>query len=504
VKPSRHRQLGSIPTGGGSNFLESRNKLLEAERLRQTGRLEAAQSACSRLIAQHPDFAAALHSLGLILSERGLHLDALPFLVRAAMHNPENWSIHTALGVAYLRLGATEAAKQSLDRAQSLSPDQASIHASIGELHREQREYELAVHAFKRACDLDSGLGTAHAGLGLALVYLGRLPEAAKAFEASLARMTSNLNTLFQLAGLPRPLVTTDLLSIISKLPAPKTRREEAKIAFLRGEALNQRGNYGEAWKAFTAANAIMFSELEPAWQRQRLHDQQFVGQLKSSAVVPATDRDDQPISLFILGPSRSGKTTVEFLVSSLSGVKRGFENLIVEKSVTRSFHEAALPPRDRLKDLPKSMDPQFRNHYRALLLAAADGNSVFTNTHPGNMLDAMRLAALLPSSRFILVKRNVDDLTLRIFMKMFLDGHPYAYSLDSIRTYVQTYYSVLDVLAERLPGRTLTITYDEMIADPKRTRDAIAGLCMLTPAATPVPDLGDDRGCAKHYPLGN
>jgi hypothetical protein len=317
--------------------------------------------------------------------------------------------------------------------------------------------------------------------------------------------MPSNLNTLQLLAGLPGDLVKTDVLSIISTLRAPKTRQEEATISFIRADALSQRGKYAEAWKALVTANDIMYRETETAWQKQRQHDLQFVEHLRSSPVVaPSPLGDGQPKSLFLLGPSRAGKTTAELLISSLPGVKRGFENSIVEKSIMRSFQEAALPPRARLKDLPKSMEPQFRSHYQALLIARASECSVFTNTHPGMMLDALRLATLLPSAKFVLVKRNIDDLTLRIFMKVFMDGHPYAYNLDAIRTYVQTYYSVLDLLAEKLPERTITISYEEMIADPKGTRDAMAKLSMLPAAETPLPDLGNDCGCANHYPLAN
>ena len=39
-----------------------------------------------------------------------------------------------------------------------------------------------------------------------------------------------------------------------------------------------------------------------------------------------ATGNGENPISLFILGPSRSGKSTMERLVGGLAGVKRGYE----------------------------------------------------------------------------------------------------------------------------------------------------------------------------------
>ncbi len=511
MKPTRARDSRVLPESAPSNssiFLQLRNKLREAEACRQSGKLDAAQSICSKLIAQYPDYAAALHSLGLILSDRGQHLDALAFLNRAAMHNPDNWSTHTALGVAYLSLGATELAEQSLERARALSPNEAAIHVSLGELHREQQDHERAAEAFARANALDASLTAAHIGLAMALIHLGRLAEAAKALETSLKRAPANLNALLALAGLPGHLVELDLLSIISKLSAkPGTPRDSAKIAFAHAAALDQCGKHAEAWSGFIAANKMMFREMEPAWKNQREHDLWLVKHLRSSPTLPAPARspqDEGPISLFIIGPSRSGKSTAELLISTMPGVKRGFESQIVEKSVRRSFQDAALPPqpRDHLNELPAGMDSSFRKHYLQSLRAAASGHRLLTITNPARMLDALRLATLLPSAGFVLVKRDPDDLMVRIFMKMFLKGHPYAYSLASIREYVQTYYAVQDVLAEKLPGRTYTIRYEDMIAEPQKTRDTIGAFCGLAPASEPIPDLGNDIGCAKLYPL--
>ncbi len=507
MKSSRNsRILPDSSRGNSSNSLELRNKLREAESCRRAGKLDTAQAICSKLVAQYPDYAAALHSLGLILADRGQHQEAIAFLTRAAMHNPDNWSVHTALGVAYLSLEATEAAEQSLERARALGPNEAATYATLGELRRDQQDYERAVAAFERASTLEPGLATAYTGLGLALIHLGRLPEAAKALEKSLALAPSNLNTLEALAGLPGALVETDLLSLISTLGARSgTSRQDAKFAFIHAAALDQRGRHAEAWSGFITANKMMFRDMEPAWKRQREHDLGLVDRLKSAPPVPAAARapqDDMPIPLFIIGPSRSGKTTLEHLLSTIPGVKRGFENLLVEKSVRRSFQDAALPPREQLKELPAGMEQVFRNHYLSGLRAAARDYRLFTTTHPGRMLDALRLANLLPSARFVLVKRDLDDLMVRIFMRMFLNGHPYAYSLASIREYVQTYFAVQDVLAEKLPGRTCTIRYEEMIAEPQKARDMLSAFCGLAPAGNPVPDLGNDVGCARLYPL--
>ena len=111
----------------------------------------------------------------------------------------------------------------------------------------------MAVKAFQRACELDPGLSAARSGLGLTLIHLGKLSEAAKALEKSISEGPPNLNALFALASLPGNLVNIDFLtSATAQLKTSGAPKQDAKIAFIRAAALNQRQSYGEAWSEFT------------------------------------------------------------------------------------------------------------------------------------------------------------------------------------------------------------------------------------------------------------
>ena len=257
---------------------------------------------------------------------------------------------------------------------ETINPNKSTIYATLGELYRERQEYELAVQAFQRACELDPGLSAARRGLGLTLIHLGRLWEGCKSTGKDDFRWSPNLNTLFALASLPGHLVNLDLVATATgqarALSGPK---QDAKIRFIRAAALNQRQSYTEAWSDFTEANRIMFRETDAAWKRQREHDLDLLERIKSSAVVPPPVSDIQrenPMPLFFLGPPRSGKTTAELLVSTITGVKRGFESFIVENSVRHSFQGAALPPHEQLTDIPSGLENAFQPQFSGKLCA--------------------------------------------------------------------------------------------------------------------------------------
>ena len=73
---------------------------------------------------------------------------------------------------------------------------------------------------------------------------------------------------------------------------------------------------------------------------------------------------ESPPRSIFIFGPSRSGKTTLERLIATCDGVKRGYENPILENSVRGAFRTAGLPTRERIIELPPQLDDLFRTFY--------------------------------------------------------------------------------------------------------------------------------------------
>jgi len=50
------------------------------------------------------------------------------------------------------------------------------------------------------------------------------------------------------------------------------------------------------------------------------------------------------------------------------------------------------------------------------------------------------------------------------------------------------------------LPDNARVIQYEDIVADPAAVLRTAAELCGLSVAERPLPDLGDDRGCAAPY----
>jgi len=495
-------RVESQPT---SPLLQAHARLREAEKLRQAKALDEAQAICAQLLKAYPDYVGALQTLGLIHADRREHEAARQHLSRAAMLSPRDWKIQTALAGTYLKLGASEMAMRTLEHAQKLRPGDASVVATLAEIYREEREYELACSAYQQACALDPSLKAMRTGLGWSLSHLGRLDEAAQVFLSLARDNPQDLAALVAISQMPAGLVDLNVLERLDELRSSRRKggeESEVTIGFARAAVLDRAGRHPEAWNALEEANRQVSRALADNASKEEESRSRHLDHLKrlNDQVTKAFAPKSTCQSLFILGPSRSGKTTLERLVALLPGVRRGYENPIVENAIRHTFQTAGLVTRLQLVELPGQLDELFRDTYLAELIERAADAQVFTNTHPARIVDAWRLAMAVPQARFVFVKRDIHDLALRIFMKHYRSGHPYAYDLAAIYRYIAWYHAMMDETARRYPEIVWIISYEDMIADPRRVLATVADLCALTRAEGAIPSLGDDRGAAEPY----
>lgn len=204
---------------------------------------------------------------------------------------------------------------------------------------------------------------------------------------------------------------------------------------------------------------------------------------------------------LFIFGPSRSGKSTLERLMKSLAGLKCGYENTLLGevagRVMGRKNNERFVP----LRRLPKALGPKVADVYLKELRLIDEQARVLTTTTPGIVVDAGWIAEHIPSARFIFVRRNLADNALRIFTKFYADpGHEYAYDMKTIVEYISWYERMAEIWLEKLPAATMRVSYDDIISDPQGTLEATARFCGLeAPTRTEI-QISGELGCAEPF----
>ena len=508
AKRVRRQKVGQPPKNGGAPpMLQAYDAVQQAEKFRLAGKLDRAKSLCAGALKLFPDYVAALHTMGLILADQTQYDRALDHLHRATMLNPDDRKVLIALSGVYLRLGSHQMAARTLEQTLETEPRDANILVTLGEIYREQKEYELAKRAYEEALDAEPQLRVAELGLVRNLLDIGALSEAATIVERHIREGSRALFLLYTLGQLPRSMVSLDATTLLEEAEPGdgKMSPDEfaAQLAFAKAAAFDKAGKHESTWEQLQKARRFKRGENNKSYQVHRQRHEPLLEIARSApdnVAFTGNDFPDHPISLFIVGPSRSGKTSLERLVGALPGVKRGYENPIVENAVRRSFQTAGFPTRSFLTELPPGLGDRFREYYLGELSERAGPASVLTNTLPTRTEDAIRAAAEIPNARFVFIKRDLNDLTIRIFMRNYASGNFHASNLANIRDYLTWCHAMIDAMAEKLPQISRVISYEDMAADPVAAQALVADLCGLDPTGASVPQIGDDRGCGKPY----
>ena len=478
-------------------------RLQDAEDLRRAGDLDQAETIARHLIDEHPTYWGAQHTLGLVHFDKRQFIQAYDHLSRAALLSPDNPLTMALLARTCLELDAQRLAERWLDAALQIAPDNAHVLFALGELHRAHNEFLLASEVYRQALALDGEHAQAKTALGSSLIDLGRHSEAVALLEPIMA--FRQLDPLYELARVPPCETRIDVLAELNHLEpsAPhKSAENQISIAFMKATALHNTGRHAEAWHHMVEANRLALMGREGELAQQESHQrasleamQLAAGRYRAHPVDP-----QRPKSLFILGPSRSGKTSLERLISTLEGVCSGFESRLLQGAVRHSFQDAGLVPCEMLELLPLELHEGCRERYFRALSHKHGSARIVTNTSPGLITEALRIAPVIPNACFVLVQRNIEDTLLRIFMKLYRAGNVYAYDLNAARRHIIWYNEMMLLLAEAYPERTLLIRYEDMIEEPEAIRQAIADLIGLDAPITSPARPVDDRNCARHY----
>jgi tetratricopeptide (TPR) repeat protein len=481
-------------------YAEARNNLGNA--LQMLGRSEEALAQYEKALVARPNYAEAHNNLGNVLAKRNRHREAIAHYEAALAISPKYAEAHLSLGNSLGMLGQYDRALGHYRTANALRPEYVEAHVALSNALGALGRPEEALAHCNEALALSPGHAAAVVARANVLVRMGQDSAAADLLENLLARGVRSATVLLALAQLPASAIKIDLLSELDK-----TLRQEGGtdadfgnlIAFARAAALDRAGRHAEAWEQLASTNRIVFVANQEQYLQACDREQASLARLEKGRSEPRLISTDcgPTTSLLILGPSRSGKTLLERLVSTLEGVKAGYENSTVEDALRRTSRAAG---ETRLEDLLPALYREFREAYRGELAGRAASGRVFTNTNPGYIHHADLLVETVPEVRVVLIKRNLDDNVLRIYQRQYNSGNFYAYDLAAAYAHVTWYHRMMDLLGGRFPEIVRILDYEEMIADPRAALRLAAELCGLRYNATPLPAVGDDRGCAAPY----
>src|SRR5215470_16180695 len=144
-----------------------------AEKQRAAGQLGAAEGLCRRILETAPGHADALHSLAIVLHDKGDPVGAIEALERAIASNGDVPLFHANLVEIYRRVGRHSDAVVAGERALALKPNSPLVLNNLGIAHYDRDAYDDAIECYRRALALAPAWAEAHNNLGNAVLAQG-------------------------------------------------------------------------------------------------------------------------------------------------------------------------------------------------------------------------------------------------------------------------------------------------------------------------------------------
>ena len=125
-----------------------------------------------------PDYAMALHNLGIALSDKGNYDEAVLYFNKALKINPQQTDVRNNLANILFLQGKLDEAVSLYNKALKINPEHADAHYNLAYVLFSQGKLDEAVLHFKKAITINPEYAKAHYHLGKILINQGKMKQA--------------------------------------------------------------------------------------------------------------------------------------------------------------------------------------------------------------------------------------------------------------------------------------------------------------------------------------
>ncbi len=441
-----------------------------------------AQALAMELLRDAPPHAGVCFVAGVAARELRQIPLALQCLEQAVRMNPKRPDYIAQLARAWALSSEPNRAAELADRASAMPIDDPVTLDALGLVYTQTHAYGKAADMFRRVVEMHPGIARFHFNYATALVQAGDVDGAehevnacikadpgfwkAYALRSQLRRQSPEQNHVAELEGL------------LAKENADASAQLSLGVALAK--ELEDLGRYEASLDHLAAGKAAVRRGSGYTSDRDQVLFQALMDQAPPSGF--AGYDDQRPI--FVFGLPRTGTTLVERIISSHSQVHSAGELQAFGVALKR-LSRSTTPPILDLDTIERSGDLDWKTlgeQYIANARTAAGETPRFVDKLPHNFLYVGYIAAALPNAKLICLRRDAMDSCLSNFRQLFAPTAHYDYSLDLLDT--GRYYLMFDRLMrfwkERMPGRILEVSYEDVVDDLEGNARRVVSFCGL------------------------
>jgi len=468
-----------------------RKKLAQAAEHQHAGRLAEAERLYREILRDNPGNVDAVRLLGTVAMQNERIYEAERLFRRATANAPDFVVAQLDLGRALKEQNRLEEAMEQFDKVIRLEPDNVPARYLMAScLSLAARTYD-AVEMYQKVLELQPRHAGAMLGLGHMLKTVGRQAEAIEAYRDCIRQLPQNGETWWSLANLKTYKLTDEDIRQMESLIADRDDAGRAlsetslvNLLFALAKAFEDRENFEQAWDYYDEGNRRqrVLENYDPV-RTETVHDR----------IVEVFNRDflasntglghpsNEPI--FVIGLPRSGSTLIEQILASHSQVE-GTSELpyagLVTASLNRNRADGVNYPEAVLELREEHFKRLGQDYLDFARIHRTEGRPIFIDKMPNNFPTVGFLHLILPNSKIIDARRYPLDSCLSCYRQLFARGQNFTYDLTDIGEYFLQYERMMDHWHEVLPGRCLTVQYEEVVTDFENQVRRLLDYCEL------------------------
>ncbi|MDT8320294.1 MAG: sulfotransferase [Xanthomonadales bacterium] len=458
----------------------TRKALALAAEHQQAGRQAEAEKICREILRTEGTNVNALRLLGTISVQAGRLQEAERLLRRAIAQAPDYAEARRDLGRLLKEQHRLEEAIEQFEVAIELEPDSYQAHFLLASVLAPAARTDDALGAYRRVLELRPRHPGAWLGLGHMLKTVGQQDEAVRAYRECIRLKPGNGETYWSLANLKTYTLSDDDIAAMEEQIARTDvdaeggtevdAQSRVNFLFALAKAWEDRGRFDRAWTCYEEGNSTqrMEENYDPV-RTEVLND--AIVQVFSREFLAAQAGRGNPSGepIFVIGLPRSGSTLLEQILASHSMVE-GTAELpyvgMVANSIGRNRADGVNYPQ-AMRDLqPKQLQQLGQDYLDLARIHRSEGRPRFVDKMPNNFPSVGFLHLALPNCKIIDARRYPLDSCLSCYRQLFARGQSFTYDLTDIGEYFLQYQRMMDYWHEVLPGRVLTVQYEDMVTD--------------------------------------
>ncbi len=406
---------------------------------RGVGDFEGACGAFKRALKMNQRFLPSIVNLANTLGEMGDHVEASKLFSKAIEVEGESPRLLVAYG-------------KSLDAA--------------GQVDRAEK-------VVKRALELEPGNPEAAAVMGHFATYSGNRDEAAERYADILQKNPRNSNIHRNLTNVKKYQSGDPHIAQMQTLIEDPdiSRQDRVHLGFAIGKALDDIGEYNDAFTYFERGNRGYFEQkpYDPE------HERKLGVLLRSSFATPQQplniSEKANPRPIFVVAPPRSGTSMLEQILTCSDEVHDGGELGFLGQS--------AFEARAQVRPPDVGMFRNIRQGYLRRLADSSNGKPVVIDKQSANNLWVGHILCSMPEAQIIHLRRDPRAVGWSIYRRIFDSPlMSWAYDLPTLGKYLRDYEQLMQFWNRRFPGRIHTVNYEALTEDPEGVlRPLITGL---------------------------